>query len=272
MAYGDWTIGGISPTNIESVDRDPATAGGSSSGNGPTLTFHCVAKEDLVGDDPRTEIDKFNAMACQVINNDQLLNGGTKLQVQGGDTITITEHTPLGDVDYTAAIEEIKYSEDDMSEDAIWYDIVAHYEKSGKSSSNIYVPPYFAYSNCKYSYGTDGTAPSFGGDWVGTEIGIFNITETRKVRKVVVKGSACTLPAWLSVNGEKQYWSVYHDINEDPSNAIKQGLQVLTFENFTPSTQINMLTSNHTAPWVKTVDHPDANQGCWPIWIEVIYE
>ena len=269
MGYGDWTIGGKVPSVIEGFERNPATA---QMNTDSTITFHCVADAGVLGADPRTEVESFNAMSCQLINNDQLLNGGSKLQVQGGDVITVTEHTPAGDVDYTAALEPVKVTEDYASDLVIKYDLIVHYETTGKSSSAIYIPPYGSYSNCQYSYGTDGTAPGYGGDWVGTEIGIFNITETRKVRMVRVKGSACTLPAWLSVNGEKQYWSVYHDINEDPANAIKQGLQVLTFENFTPSTQINMLTSNHTAPWVKTVDHPDANQGCWLHWIEVIYE
>lgn len=269
MAYGDWVIGGKTPSWIISTERDPETPSGNSYS---IITFHCAAFRSMIGDAPRVEVEAFNTMACQRINYDQLLNGGSKLQVVGGTTITVTEHCPTGDVNYNAALESVKVVEDSMADSLILYDLIVYFETTGKSSSNIYIPPYYAYSNCKYSYGTDGTAPDYGGDWVGTEIGIFNITETRKVRKVVVKGSACTLPAWLSVNGEKQYWSVYHDINEDPSNAIKQGLQVLTFENFTPSTQINMLSSNHTAPWIKTVDHPDANQGCWPLWIEVIYE
>ena len=271
MAYGDWTIGGKIPTNIESVERNPATAGGNTDS---TITFHCIAHVDLVGDDPRTEVEAFNAMSCQLINNDQLLNGGSKLQVQGGDIITITEHTPQGDVDYTTALEPVKVVEDSMADQAIWYDLIAHYETSGKSSSAIYIPPYWSYANMTYSNGTDGSNPSNTAEWAGNELGLITITETRKVRAVQVKGSACTLPAWIMINGEKQYWDVYHDIGEDPSKGNQAGIQVLTFDNFTANTVINISTSNHVAPWYPTADQPNTemDRGCWLHWIRVIYE
>ena len=86
MGYGDWTIGGKVPSVIEGFERNPANAAGNTDS---TITFHCVADARVLGVDPRIEIEAFNAMSCQIINNDQLLNGGSKLQVQGGDIITM---------------------------------------------------------------------------------------------------------------------------------------------------------------------------------------
>jgi hypothetical protein len=271
MAYGDWTIGGLVPCNIESVEKDPPTP----SNTDPTITFHCVADYDLLNADPRTEIALFDAMACQIINNDQLLNGGSKLQVQGGNIITIVESAPTGDITYTAAIESVKIIEDSMSDDAIWYDIVAHYETSGKSSSFVYIPPYWSYSNMTYSNGTDGSNPSNSAEWAGNELGIINITETKKVREVQVRGSACTLPAWIEINGQRQSWDVCHDVGEDPTNLSgKQGVQTLTFNDFDPSTAVNIHTSNHVAPWYPTPSQPNTlmDRGCWLLRIRVIYE
>lgn len=213
-------------------------------------------------------------MACQRISYDQLLNGGSKLQVVGGTTITVTEHCPTGDVNYNAALESVKVVEDSMADSLILYDLIVYYETTGKSSSAIYIPPYWSYSNMTYSNGTDGSNPSNTAEWAGNELGLITITESQKVRAVQVKGSACTLPAWIMVNGEKQYWDVYHDLSEDPAKASQIGLQVLTFEDFTANTVINISTSNHVAPWYPTADQPNTlmDRGCWLHWIRVIYE
>lgn len=228
----------------------------------------------MIGDAPRTEVEAFNAMACQRISYDQLLNGGSKLQVVGGTTITVTEHCPTGDVNYNAALESVKVVEDSMADSLILYDLIVYYETTGKSSSAIYIPPYWSYSNMTYSNGTDGSNPSNTAEWAGNELGLITITESQKVRAVQVKGFACTLPAWIMVNGEKQYWDVYHDLSEDPAKASQIGLQVLTFEDFTANTVINISTSNHVAPWYPTADQPNTlmDRGCWLHWIRVIYE
>jgi hypothetical protein len=284
MAYGDWTIGGKVPVNIESVERNPANASGNSDS---TLTFHCVALAELLNDDPRTEVEAFNAMSCQIINNDQLLNGGSKLQPQGGDVITITEHTPAGDVDYTAALEPVKVVEDSMADQAIWYDLIAHYELSGKSQGSIYLPPYYSYSNMVYDLMIDADGNGIyiaddGATASGNELGKIVIAETKPVRYVQVKGSCCWMPGnWIEINGIRQYWNKSHEgvyLEQDGQlhgQGNPQGHQVMGFDlSANPSKTITITTSPHYQDFSKHQiwEVWTANYGCWLEWIRTVYK
>lgn len=290
MGYGDWIIGGRTPSNIESVERNPAEAGGN---DDSTITFHCVASYQLTGQDPRVEVEAFNNMSCQIINNDRLLNGGSKLQVQGGDVITVTEHTPAGDVDYTAALEPVRVVEDDMADQAIWYDLVVHYELTGRTTSSVYIPPYTAYSNIDYSCyvyedetpepipPAELVTPGLGG--YGSEIGRMVIAEPRPVRYVQVKGSACWMPGnWIKVNnGEKQYWHYSHEHvylmldGQYHGQNNPQGHEVLGFDlSNNPTETVTLVTSPHWQDFSKyhiLSSVAPANWGCWLEWVRVIY-
>ncbi len=273
MAYGNWTIGGIVPTQIENVEKDPRTP---SSNTDSIITFHCVAALRSLSTDPRAEIALFDDMACQIINNDQLINGGSKLQVQGGNTITITEHAPTGDINYKAALELVKIVEDDMADKVIKYDIIAHYETSGAGTSKIYVPSYYGYSNItqyyEWYYIVDGVWTKANADAssgaYGTELGFMQIVETKQIKKVEVYGSTCRLPGAITVDGSiegTKNWNYYHDPDPGSNQPPNQPFQVLDF-NFAPNNYPTILT-------LHTTEHhgDDPNHGCWLKWIRVYF-
>lgn len=261
MAYGDWTINGIPINCLLKPKIDPVNR---------TITFNCLADVNATGADPRVEIASIQALACTQIHNDDLLNGGTKLQVPGGSTVTIVEKgTPVGDITYKAAIEGVVVEENSYSDQAIEYNIVAHYELNGGAKYIIYTPNYHSYSNITYyewyylvnGVWTKANAPSDNGAY-GTEIGHVTIVETKQIKKVEVYGSACVLPAALTVDGSvegTQNWNYQHE------NNTNQPFQKLTF-NFSEGSYPTILilhTSEHY--W----DSP--NHGCWLKWIKITY-
>ena len=72
------------------------------------------------------------------------------------------------------------------------------------------------------------------------------ITDTRPIKSVEVYGSACNLPATLTVNGVTQTWGVSHDHNTGDTGS--DGLQYLTFTISPPATILNFTSSTHLPP------------------------
>ena len=268
LAYGKWTVNGITPSWIVSLDRDAPNR---------KLTFHCAAAYDNLNADPRTEIRIYENMVCTIVHNDLLLNGGSKLQVAGGDVVTLIEKdTPFGDISYTAALEALVYTEDDMSDDMILFDLVFDYEISGAGAAFVYTPSYYGYSNITQYYEwyylvngvwTKANTDSSSGAY-GTEIGFMQIVETKQVKKVEVYGSACRLPGAITIDGSiegTQDWNYYHDPDPGSNQPPNQPFQKLTF-NFAPGSYPTVLT-------LHTTEHhgDDPNHGCWLKWIKVTY-
>lgn len=103
----------------------------------------------------------------------------------------------------------------------------------------------------------------------GKEIGDMTIVEDRLVKRVDVTGSACNLPAWLEVNGVRQYWNVSHDHNSGDTG--KDGKQTLTFT-ISPPTDVIKLESSPHKPYQVSGNTAADNPGSAPDKVEVFYQ
>lgn len=263
MAYDSWVIGGVTPKWIIDVDPAPNLCNGQ-------FTIHCMADGpfDLSGADPRTEIAQFEAMMVQTATNKPLLNGGTKLQIQNGDYITVTD----GINTWTkAAIVDVKYTPDLMSQVRMFFDITIMIELSGPSGSTIYQPDYSDYPNIDYYFFYEAGPPAVKtrlsslpppyDSVVGTEIGYMEITETQNVTRVEVYGCGDVLPCYIECNGVRQYWHY----GEDPGGINAPQNEKLTWDLETPTTTIILNSSDHAADGTP-------NKGCYLAYVRVIYE
>lgn len=269
MAYKNWTIGGLTPSWVEpnfTDDRDTRT-----------LTLKCAAMYDITGDDPIDEIEAFDALASEKINNDGLLNGGSKLQIQGQIiTVTATNADSTETMTWTrCAIRKVKvnldsYYNEDNPGSVIQYELIISYQTQGDAGGFVYYPSYDDYDNITYYMWTTmdntGAAPGI----LGSEIGYLQIVEPQNVRRIEVYGSACcspaATPAYLEVNGVKQYWHYTHDMMASGDN-LTSGYEKLTFDLETPTTTLTLQTGAHTYP----SDTCSTNMGCWLQWIRVFY-
>lgn len=251
--YATWTVGGVTVPHVREVNKNQKEG---------IITLSCSALRDnlLTGDDdPRDEIARFEALTSQYINNEPLLNGGTKLQIGNGQIITVTDSY---DTWTRCALESVEIKEDNKSEKRIDYDLIIHYELDNPGGSYVYTPSYDDYANIDYYYFYDPGPPEVKtedtGDLNGTEIGWMQITETKNVSRVEVYGCGCELPATITVNDVPQLWH-YGEVSGTP---FATGAEKLTWDLVTPTTVVTV-KSFHTLA---------ENHGSWPMWIRVIYE
>ena len=78
------------------------------------------------------------------------------------------------------------------------------------------------------------TVPTDDPSFTGADIGDMTIVERRPVKSVEVIGSACNLPAWLEVNGERHDWKFSH--SHDSGDTGQDGIQTLVFTISPPDT------------------------------------
>jgi len=257
MPYDTWVIGGITPNWIVDVDPAPNNVN-------RRITLHCYADSqvDLNGADPRSEIEQFEAMLCDSVTNTPLLQGGSKLQVKNGEVITVTDGITTWN---RAAIAEVNYNPDLMSQVRMPYDIVLELETTGAGGSVVYVPDYDDYSNIDYYFFyTAGPPEDFdtydGNPLVkGTELGWMEITEPQNVSRVEIYGCGDELPCYAEVNGVKQYWTY----GEAEDGVGVPRLEKLIWILDTPTDTIVINSSEH---W------EEVNHGFYADYIRLTYE
>jgi hypothetical protein len=260
MAYDAWTLGGITVPHVREVNNNTKEG---------IITLSCSALNTniLTGDtDVRDEIARFQALTSQYVNNDSLLNGGSKLQ-PSGDIITVTDGTDT----YTrCAVERVEIKENHKSVKRIDYDIIIHYQLTGKGASIVYTAPYnkAEYSSTvEYYYFYDPatgikTSGESEGDLNGTEIGWMQITlpSGTNVKKVTIRGCGCELPATIYVNDVGQLWH-YGEVPD--TGGIATGIEPLEWDLATPTNVITIHTSIHTLA---------DNHGAWPEYVKLDLE
>lgn len=106
-------------------------------------------------------------------------------------------------------------------------------------------------------------------DALGKEIGDMTIVEDRLVKQVEVTGNACNLPAWLEVNGVRQYWHYSHD--HDTGDTGSDGVETLSFTVSPPSEVIELVSSPHK-PYQVTGNTAADNPGSQLQQVRVVYQ
>ena len=268
MGYATWTIGSEVIPHVREAKID-TTEG--------TITLSCSALNWNIktGDsDPRDEIARIQSLTSQYINNEPLLNGGTKLQVGGiSQILTVTDGTDT----YTrCALEPVQIQEDHKSTKRIDYELIIHYELSGSGGSFVYTPDYTQYPNILYYMWTDLSNPATTHPAYGNELGHITITETKNVKRVEVYGSGdcgeTTSDCWIELNGDRRYWK-YTDAGDKklfPANNLEVGEEKHTWILDSPTNSLVFETSTHV--YDGDVGDCDLNKGCWLRWIKVVYE
>lgn len=264
MVHETWVVGGITVPHVREASINQSEC---------TITLSCSALNwNIVSPntDVRDEIAAFEAIASEHVNNEKLLNGGTKLQVGNGEIITVTDGT---DTYSRCALERIQINEDKVSTKRIDYELVIHYELDAPGGSAVYTPDYREYSNIEYYCWTDKGSEFPTHFAQGNEIGWMEITETSNVVAVEVYGSACaafaSYPNWIDCNGEKRYWHYSHDEGDwgPEDNTLPYGWEKLRWE-ITPSTTVILQTSTHDS---SDREHPEEWTGCWLQWVRLIF-
>jgi hypothetical protein len=272
MAYMVWNIGGLTPSWVEPDFKHDK--------ENKTLTLKCAAIYDVIGEDPISEIESFDAISSERIFTNDLANGGTNLQVTNGQIITVTASNLLGNKIKTwdrCALQAVNVNLDSFYNEAnpgsvIEYELVIKYALRVGGGVSIYTPPYNQYSNVECYFWTDKTNTGSGPeDNSFTEIGYMKITEPKNVKLVEVYGSACiggSTPAnYLDMNGDKQYWHYSHDQGWE-SNLLPMGWEKLTFKLNTPTKEVVLQTPNHILP----NNNYETNLGCWLQWVRLLLE
>ncbi len=151
MIWNSIIINGITPQFIRSMDV----------GDFPEkITLHCVAYSDEVTT-AKEEIDQFREFASRSINQVDLLNGGTDLQVGDGEIVDIVlddeefqgaVHYPEPDLDsLTIKGAVIRSGQDPVYVDeVITWDIVIELVFSNLPASTVYKPDFRIYPNIEY--------------------------------------------------------------------------------------------------------------------------
>lgn len=265
MAYKTWSIGGITPSWVEPTFTDDP--------ENRTLTLRCAAIADELGDDPITEIDSLQAISSQNINNEQLLAGGSKLQVGRGDNI-ITVVAVSGDGSdirtwQRCALKKVKvdldsYYLEEAEGSHIEYELVIIYETDSPGGSFVYTPDYDKYPNADYYFWYNPVTEektAWGGQNVGTELGYMEITEAQNVIRVEVYGCGDGVgdDYYIECNGEKQYWH-YGETIEDNVPLLEKFI----FNLDSPTTTVILNSGMHV--------EGGANFGCYLAWVRVVYE
>jgi hypothetical protein len=267
MAYRKWTIGGITPTWVEPDFEDDR--------DNKTLKLKCAAIYDETNQDPIEEIDAFDALASDKIHNDGLLNGGTKLQVQGQIiTVTATNEDETETRTWNrCSLKRIvvaldSYYDEDVEGSVIEYELVITYQTQGDPGGIVYYPDYQEHDNIEFYMTTDKSDP--GVAVYGEELGWMQITETQNVQRVETLASACvgndTYPATLNINGEIFPFHCSHDENF-ACNTLPHDFEIVTCELDTPTNVITIQSANHVNPF----DTCDNNRGAWLKWVRLIF-
>jgi hypothetical protein len=167
MEYHDWTINGIKPFNIESMD-DTAF---------PKITLHCAAHyTDDRYDTPMDEINAFKAMACNKITNEPTQSGGTDVQTSMDNTIIPISN---GTDNWLGALCYPQYTPDNMAETLIEFDLILELALVNTSiipdtpnPPDITKPYNLITNGYSYNIGNSGVASqllgSFSFNWDGT--------------------------------------------------------------------------------------------------------
>jgi hypothetical protein len=270
MAYHTWLIGGLTPSWVEPVFKDDRPNN--------TLTLKCAAIAEELDADPITEIEAFDALTSQYINNTPLLNGGTKLQVGNGEIITVTASNAAATSTKTwtnCAIQRVivdldNFYDEDNDGSIIEYELVIQYEAESPNTVKVYTPPFTnpLYTNMEYYYLYDPGPPEVKTEDTsalnGTELGWMQITETSNVKRVEVYGCGCDVPgSKIYVNDVEQIWHY----GEDPSNPVglSTGTEKFTWDLDTPTNVITIKTTIHTL-------EAGENYGAWLQWIKLIFD
>lgn len=262
MGYATWTIGTEVIPHVREAKINTQEG---------TITLSCSALNwniETGDDDPRDEIARIQALTSQYIHNEPLLNGGTKLQIGNGQIVTVTDGTDT----YTrCALEPVQIQEDHKSTKRIDYDIIIHYQLTGTGGSYVYSPSYYDYTNMEYyewyylvgETWTKANATEASGAY-GTEIGWMEITETLPVSKVELYGSACVLPATVTVTNSVEGTQSWHYEHDNNTNQPFEQL-TFTFPSDQDITTLTIYTSGHDPD-------DDPNSGAWIKWIRVTYK
>lgn len=257
MAYYDVDIGGLTPSWVKpdiEIDREAHT-----------ITLKCAAIEGVLDADPKTEIALFNAIACNKINNEELFNGGTKLQCSPMNRIQVEINDEIFEKcalhPIVTTIDEYYAGPDAGS--VIEYEMKLEYEASGGGGSVLYTPDYGEYNNAEYYFFYDpetGQKQAWNGTNRGTEIGYLKFTEVKNVKRVEVYGSGdCVGNCWIECNGEgRQYW--HYGEAADDSVPVQEKLIWILEE---PTNVIVLNSSKH---------YGSTNYGCYLAYVRLIFE
>lgn len=228
MTYDEVLINGIRPSKVEAdveIDRETRT-----------IRIRCAAMQSRLADDPKTEINQFNAMASAAISNHELLNGGSKLMVSNGQIFAVT----INDETFErCALHPITTFIDDHyrgpnGDSVLRFELNLEYEVKGSGGSVVYTPLYNKdeyTEELEYHFFYD---PDTGQtwDWTAgftpqtkfTEGGIWIFSMDRNVRRVEVYGNGdnpnnfTLIPgfgtkSYIEVNKSgRKYW---HEIEAD---------------------------------------------------------
>ena len=227
--------------------------------------MECSALKDNIvygDDDPRDEIASFEEITSQYINNQLLLNGGSKLQIGNGEFITVTDGFETWS---TCALARIEINEDNKSDKRIDYTLTIYYELPSNQGSYIYLADK-GYAGDYTNISCYRSSDKSGSECTNcTNFGWLEITETQNVRRVEIYGSAYrsynASLAWIECNTDRQYWTYNAD------GDLPVGFEKLVWDLDTPSTTVTLQTSNHVTPYTTT-----DGLGSWIQWIKVIYE
>jgi hypothetical protein len=259
--YTNWIIGGLIPVCVLNNPKiDPKSR---------TITINCFAARELMNDaDPEDEIQRFQDIAAYKINNNELNNAGSNLKVASGNPIiAVTDGTRVWN---RCAIQKIATQYGEFYRlSGIYFTLVIEYEVQIGGGFTVLEPPYHQYDNVEYYQWTDKTNPTNPAHIAaGNELGYLKATFDRPIKKVIVYGTACLLPAWINVQGARegnQNWVYGHEGREEQVWS-GTGVQPITFNLDEPTTDIIITTSSH-------LDRPEDqyNHGCWLMWIKFEY-
>jgi hypothetical protein len=250
--YSNWIIDGKTPTNIEDIDIDLDKR---------IFTFNCVADiRNLDGEDPRTEINIWEEIACYGIENKQLLFGGSRLQRSGGKKIFIQN----GDEVWIGAILQPKFKVDENSHIFQKYSLTAIIEGTSKNFT-LYKSPFNLFSNITYNYYTD-KSPNPINNFLGKVLGEMVIESVKSVNQVILYGSGNCCPAWIECNGTRYYWSKSNKRNY-PSNTKPYGWERMVFDLPIPTKTINIKTSPNLPNPTKCSE----DSGAWLLYVRTNY-
>jgi len=240
--YGEWKIDGKQPSMIQSVDYD---------NNKKIFIFDCIATRQLLNDDPRTEIEKWENIACDQITNKSLLRTGTKLQVSGGKKIILTDGIDV----WIGACKYPIYTEDENANKRIEYKLEVLIEQT-RQQFDLFLPRFDRYPNFEYYFYTDQSPNPENHPYIGFDLGNIRIVTEREVRQVILYGAGLCCPSWVAVNGERQEWNV-SCIRDMERNTRPYGWEKLTYILGSPTKQIILNTSDHTG----NLDNCSNNRG-----------
>lgn len=269
MSYDEVNIGGVIPSYVKpdiTIDREART-----------IKIPCAAIQGILGADPKTEINNLNSLACQKIHNEDLLNGGSKLQASPPNYITATVNDEIFS---KCALHLIptpldEFYAGDEAGSVIEYEINLEYEVDGGGGSIVYAPDYAEYQELEYHFFFDYLTDTYW-NWVGqnkgTEMGYMKFTfpVNRKVKRVEVYGNGdCVGQCWIACQTEdsKQFW--HYGEQSDDSVPIQEKL-IWDLEE--PTNVIVLFSSLHVPNEATSSPHRGINRGCYLAYVRLVFE